>query len=83
MEVDRTEEWLGWDEPHPAEIERTHTMKKRYTYEEIAQSYVLWGEYADPCGTDSYEKFNAMSVQDKVAILETCFGLDTSELENE
>lgn len=47
---------------------------KSYTYQQIAESYVLWMEYVDTMGLDSEEEFEAKSVADKVAFMTACFG---------
>lgn len=49
-------------------------MSKSPTYQEIATSYSLWKEYADPEGRDSKEWFEFKSVEQKVKILVECFG---------
>jgi hypothetical protein len=54
---------------------------KSPTYAEIAQNYTPWEKYADPYGIDSQEKFNQLTVEEKIGILEDLFGLDTSEFE--
>ena len=49
-------------------------MNKTYSYSEIANSYALWMEYADPSGLDSEEAFNAKTEAEKIAFLVSCFG---------
>lgn len=49
-------------------------MKNTYTYSEIANSYSLWMEYADPSGHDTEAAFNAKSEQEKIQFLVACFG---------
>ena len=44
------------------------------TYEEIAESFELWGEYVDPSGCDTETDFNRMTVEEKIAIQVHCFG---------
>ena len=46
------------------------------TYKEIANSYALWREYADPSGFDSEAEFDAKSEGEKMAFLVSCFGPD-------
>jgi hypothetical protein len=45
----------------------------RYSNEEIATRYSLWMEYVDPSGIDTEEAFDAMSIERKISIIETCF----------
>lgn len=49
-------------------------MTTTYSYSEIANSYSLWAEYADPSGLDTEESFNAKSEREKIEILVSCFG---------
>jgi hypothetical protein len=49
------------------------TMKNKYTAEQIASSYDLWIEYVDPSGVDTQESFEAMSVQERIEIINACF----------
>jgi hypothetical protein len=44
------------------------------TYDEIASSFNLWGEYVDPDATTSEEEFDAMSHADLVALMVEAFG---------
>jgi len=46
----------------------------KYTYEEIASDYNLWGTYIDPMGLDTEELFNRTSLSDKIDIITYCFG---------
>jgi hypothetical protein len=55
---------------------------KTYTYQEIAESFVLWGEYVDPSGIDTEEAFDAMTTDEKIAFQEKCFGSEEPENEN-
>lgn len=47
---------------------------KSPSYLEIATSFPLWQEYADPSGLDTEAAFNAKSTQDKIAFLVSCLG---------
>ena len=50
---------------------------------EIAQSFDLFGEYVDPDATVSREKFDAMSIEEREAlIMETFSGNDDVAFEN-
>ena len=49
-------------------------MQTTHSYVEIAASYTLWMEYADPSGIDSESEFNAKSISEKVEFLKSCFG---------
>jgi hypothetical protein len=50
------------------------------TYTEIATSWRLWQEFADPGANDIEDWFNTAPIAEKVAILSKCFG---PEVENE
>jgi hypothetical protein len=56
--------------------QRKHIMKtySPMTYRTIANSFELWGEYVDPDGLDSKEQFESMTIDDKIEIIEGCFG---------
>lgn len=49
------------------------------TYREIANSFHLWQEYADPSGHDTEEQFNATSEEQKIAFLIRCFGPESED----
>ena len=49
-------------------------MQTTHSYEEIAASYTLWMEYADPSGIDSESEFAAKSIPEKIEFLKLCFG---------
>jgi hypothetical protein len=49
-------------------------VNKIYSYDEIANSYALWGEYVDPSGLDSLEAFSAKTPEEKIAFIAACFG---------
>lgn len=44
------------------------------TYEQIAKSYDLWGDYVDPHATMSKETFDALSTEVKVQMQIDMFG---------
>lgn len=48
----------------------------KITIEQIATDYNLWMEYVDPDGVDSEEKFNEMSIGEKMDIIKNCFDVD-------
>lgn len=54
---------------------------KKHTYAEITASYSLWGQYVDTAGLDTEEKFNSMSPEEKLAVLENCFGPENDTLQ--
>jgi len=49
-------------------------MSHAYTYEQIADDFRLWGEYVDPRGEMTEEEFNALSIEQKVALQVEAFG---------
>jgi hypothetical protein len=49
------------------------------THNEIAENFELWGQYVDPDGIDTREAFEAMSVPEKVKMIETMFGGEGDE----
>ena len=44
------------------------------TYAAIASDLNLWGEYVDPEATMTEAEFEAMSVEEKIAVQIECFG---------
>lgn len=48
------------------------------TYEQIANDFALWMEYVDPNATMTEEEFEAMSVEQKIALQVECFGPETA-----
>lgn len=46
--------------------------KTNPTILEIATSFALWQEYADPSGIDSEEQFNSRSESENLQILQAC-----------
>ena len=51
-------------------------MSKKYSDEEIAEDFSLWGEYADPHATMSEREFDELSTEEKIAMLIEMFGSD-------
>lgn len=47
---------------------------KKPTSLEIANSYALWMEYVDPSGIDSESAFNAMTIAERLEVIQSCFG---------
>ena len=47
-----------------------------HTNTEIAISYALWVEYVDADGTTTKSEFDAMSTEQKLALIEAAFGAD-------
>ena len=47
-----------------------------HTSTEIATSYALWVEYIDTDGTTTEAEFDAMSTEQKLALIEAAFGAD-------
>lgn len=52
---------------------------KTHTYNEIANSWSLWIEYVDPGAIGTEAEFNAMTVAERLAFIETCFGPEKAE----
>jgi len=50
-----------------------------YTNKQIAESWQLWAQYADPSATMTRSDFDSMSIDDRVAMLVECFGEDEPE----
>lgn len=51
-------------------------MAKKYTYQQIAESWELWCEYVDTNATMSKETFDALSTEDKVQMQIDMFGTE-------
>ena len=47
-----------------------------HTNTEIATNYALWTEYVDAGGVMSEDEFDAMSTEQKLALIEAAFGAD-------
>ena len=50
------------------------------TYEQIAKSYDLWGDYVDPHATMSKETFDALSTEVKVQMQIDMFGPEEEDV---
>ena len=46
------------------------------TYQQIAESFRLWQEYADRDGTMTEAEFDALTVEQRIEILTQAFGAD-------
>ena len=57
-------------------------MATRYSYDDIARDFSLWGEYADPHGIMSEEDFDSMTVEEKIELLQKLFGNEEVEEED-
>lgn len=55
-------------------------MTRTYTYAEIAADYRLWMEYVDTAGVDTEAVFEAMSVQQRVAIIVEMMGTESTQV---
>lgn len=62
----------GHDDPN----DRLHNWG---SYAHAAECYEAWGVYVDPDGHDSPERFEAMSVEEKIQIQIDCFGGESGE----
>jgi hypothetical protein len=51
------------------------------TYADIAASFGLWGEYVDPDMTFSEEEFEAMSFEQRIALMVETFGPEPTDAE--
>ena len=47
---------------------------------DIATDWNLWAEYVDPGGTMTKGEFSAMPIQEKLYLMEDCFGPETWRL---
>lgn len=56
-------------------IEEDH----QFTYAEIANSWALWIEYADPDGNMAREEFDAMTTDQKIALQVEAFGAQDND----
>lgn len=54
-------------------------MSKQYTMAEIAEDYELWGEFVDPQSTMTEEEFDALSIEEKVAMQREMFPYEAAE----
>ena len=60
----------GDNQPTKGSIMNAHTNT------EIATNYALWVEYVDADGTNTQAEFDAMSTEQKLALIEAAFGAD-------
>ena len=51
-------------------------MSAQHTYAEIAADWFLWIEYVDPDGTMSRDEFDALTIEQKVALQVEAFGAE-------
>jgi hypothetical protein len=51
-------------------------MADRRTYREIAVSWELWQEYVDPGSQGTREKWDAMTIEERIAFQVACFGAE-------
>lgn len=49
-------------------------MNNPPTYEQTACGWGLWCEYVDPAGIMTEQEFDAMPIQEKIALQIACFG---------
>jgi hypothetical protein len=54
-------------------------MSKKYTYEQVAKNFELWGEYVDTDANMTEEEFDALSTEEKVEMQEEMFGKEEDE----
>ena len=54
-----------------------------YTYTEIANNWNLWTTYADPSATTTREWFDSADEAEKIAILVSCFGPESTDEDEE
>jgi len=54
-------------------------MSKQHTMAEIAEDYELWGEFVDPQSTMTEEEFDALSIEEKVAMQREMFPCEAAE----
>jgi len=44
------------------------------TYAEIANNWQLWMDHVDPSATMSRDEFDALSINERIAMIVACFG---------
>lgn len=54
-----------------------------YTNYEIASDFELWGEYFDPMATMTEADFNALTVEEREAMIVEAFGTDAEQNQSE
>ena len=68
--VEQAEEFGG----NTVEVREVAASMNAHTNTEIATSYALWIEYFDTDAAMSEEEFNAMSIEEKLEMLNSAFG---------
>lgn len=58
----------------PSKPERT--MSQQHTYAEIAADFALWNEFVNTDGAMTEDEFNAMTIEQKVALQVEAFGAE-------
>ena len=58
-------------------------MSNRYTYEQVAKNWDLWGTYVDPGATMSDKQFKKLTIAKKIAIQVELFGPEEAEEKTE
>ena len=48
---------------------------QNYSNNEIAENHQLWAEYIDPLALDNEKAFDAMTIEEKLKIMDDCFGV--------
>lgn len=54
-------------------------MSTNFTYAQIAADFQLWGEFVDTSAEMTEEEFDAMSVEDKIALQVEAFGPESND----
>ena len=57
-------------------------MTNRYSYDDVARDFNLWGQCVDPHATMTEEEFNSMTLEEKIALLRKLFGDEQAEEED-
>ena len=57
------------------------TMSQQHTYAEIAADWALWNEFVNTDAAMSREEFDAMTVEQKVALQVEAFGSEPASAE--
>jgi hypothetical protein len=50
------------------------------TYNDIATNFRLWEEYVDPHATMTEAEFDDLTVEQRIAMMVECFGLEGADL---
>ena len=51
------------------------SQMQTYSNNEIAENHQLWSEYIDPLALDNEKAFDAMTIEEKLKIMDDCFGV--------